>query len=161
MSEKLLEEIKKVFVYDPNTGDLFREFRLRRKRVGTISTDKHYQVKYKNIMYQKTQIIWVIMVGRFPYGLVDHIDRDGLNDKWDNLREATFSQNRINSNIWKNNTSGMKGVSYHKVTGKWQAKITKDYKQIHLGLFKTPEEAQNARNVKASELFGAFAQSSE
>jgi hypothetical protein len=74
-----------------------------------------------------------------------------------NLRLATSSQNCANSPKSKNNTSGYKGVTWHKQHKKWYAQISKDRKNYFLGLYFKAEEAALAYNKKALELFGEFA----
>lgn len=88
---------------------------------------------------------------------IDHADGDKLNNRRYNLRRANQSQNGANRDKNKNNTSGFKGVYYHKVSGKWMAEIMKERKHIYLGLFTSPEEASIVYNKKAFELFGNFA----
>lgn len=87
----------------------------------------------------------------------DHIDGNGLNNSRDNLRIATPLQNTHNSRRPINNTSGYKGVYWHKRTGKWMARININNKRKHLGLFTSPEEAAKAYDTAALELHGAFA----
>ena len=72
---------------------------------------------------------------------VDHIDGDGLNNRRANLRLATPMQNRQNRRPHIDNTSGFKGVSFCKQTGKWRASICANRKLTNLGRFSTPEEA--------------------
>jgi hypothetical protein len=80
-----------------------------------------------------------------PVGMeVDHIDRNGLNNRRDNLRLVTKSQNQHNRAISSNNTSGYKGVFKHKASGKWLSEINVAGKQLYLGLFDTPEDAYAA-----------------
>lgn len=85
----------------------------------------------------------------------DHINRNKLDNRRENLRYATPSQNRMNRVIQPNNTSGYKGVSFNIANGKYRAYIGKPQK--HLGFFKTAEEAALAYNKKAKKLYGAFA----
>lgn len=84
---------------------------------------------------------------------VDHIDHDGLNNRRSNLRVATHAQNRRNSRVNTNNTSGFKGVSWHKASGKWRAKV--GYQD--LGLFEVAADAARAYDRAAESAFGAFA----
>ena len=83
---------------------------------------------------------------------IDHIDGDGLNNRSANLRVATASQNQRNQRKKSNNTSGYKGVSFHKSISRYTARIWHDGRQLHIGSFKTAEEAA-AAYAKASELF--------
>lgn len=89
---------------------------------------------------------------------VDHINGDGLDNRRNNLRPATHGQNMANKRIYRNNSSGFKGVSPHRRTGKWQAAIRVGGRDRYLGLHLTPEEAAHAYDVAAIELFGDFAQ---
>lgn len=86
--------------------------------------------------------------------LVDHINSSVVDNKLTNLRWATYSENARNSKINKNNTSGHKGVCLY--NDKWKAQITIDGIQIHIGVYKTKEEAINARILKANQAFGSF-----
>lgn len=88
---------------------------------------------------------------------VDHKDGDGLDNRKENLRLCTKNQNHYNSCVRSDNTSGYKGVYYHKGAKKWMAYITKDQKRIHLGLHKNKEDAAVAYNKAAEEYFGEFA----
>jgi hypothetical protein len=87
---------------------------------------------------------------------VDHIDNNRLNNKLTNLRWCTNQQNDMNRSISKNNTSGSKGVSFHKQTNKWRARIKISGKEIFLGYFTEINDAIEARREKAKELFGEF-----
>lgn len=93
-----------------------------------------------------------------PDGLdVDHIDRDGLNNRRSNLRLATRAQNLQNQGLRENNTSGFKGVNWHKLRQKWRAYIQANGKRRHLGLYSTPEDAARAYNLAAIALHGDYA----
>lgn len=88
---------------------------------------------------------------------VDHIDGDGLNCCRSNLRLATRLQNARNMRKSRANTSGYKGVTLEKESGKWRAQITSMGKKYNLGRFLTPEEAHEAYCKAAKEYFGEFA----
>lgn len=87
---------------------------------------------------------------------VDHINLDKKDNRRENLRRATNQQNQANRTVSKKNTSGFKGVSWHKYHQRWSAKIGVGYKRIHLGFFDTPEEASEAYEKAAQEHHGIF-----
>jgi hypothetical protein len=93
-----------------------------------------------------------------PVGMeVDHKNRNRLDNRRENLRACTRSQNEANRNIFPNNISGKKGVSWDKVNNKWRAVVCFHRKYIHVGRYKNIDDASEAYNKKAEELFGEFA----
>jgi len=92
-----------------------------------------------------------------PRQHVDHHNGDTLDNRRENLRTATVSQNQMNRRPNRRSASGFKGVSLHKRSGRWQAEIQKDGKKMFLGSFGTPELAALAYDSAARELFGEFA----
>lgn len=88
---------------------------------------------------------------------IDHINHNGIDNRKCNLRICTTSQNLHNTKIQRNNTSGYKGVSFNKLTNKWEAYIKINNKKIHLGLFNTSEDAARAYDAKTKNSFGKFA----
>ena len=86
----------------------------------------------------------------------DHIDGNGLNNRRSNLREATSAHNNRNRRISTVNSSGFKGVSFHKMSSKWQSCIFVDGRSKHLGLFDTPEEAHAAYCAASAKYHGEF-----
>ena len=89
---------------------------------------------------------------------IDHVrPLDTLDNRRINLRRASAAQNAANSPVPKNNTSGYKGVTWHRQTERWRAFIKFDRRQIHLGMFDVKEEAARAYDIAAKRLFGEFA----
>jgi len=88
---------------------------------------------------------------------VDHIDRNGLNNRKSNMRSATKAQNNMNRGVHGDNTSGFKGVAFSKRDKKWRARIQLKYRTIYLGVFTSKEGAALAYDKAAKELFGEFA----
>ena len=87
---------------------------------------------------------------------VDHINGITDDNRIENLRWATSKENLQNSKIPINNTSGIKGVSWHKNNNKWVARIRIDGKRVHIGSFDNIEDAIKARQEKAKEIYGDF-----
>ena len=89
--------------------------------------------------------------------IVDHINRNPLDNRRINLRTVTRSENGINRAIHKNNTSGYRGVSFDKTSQRWIVHVTKDNKRINVGPFKDKDEAALAYNKAAETHHGEYA----
>jgi hypothetical protein len=87
---------------------------------------------------------------------VDHVDRDRLNNRIENLRMATYQNNAMNKGKYRG-SSKYKGVSIRNDKKKFTAQITINRRKFHLGSFSCENEAAAAYNKKAYELFGEFA----
>lgn len=91
-----------------------------------------------------------------PYGMeIDHINADRLDNRRENLRVCTSSENNMNRKTNKGTASGLKGVYRHRK--KWQAKIQLNGKTRNLGVHASPEDAARAYDKAAKEMFGDFA----
>lgn len=89
---------------------------------------------------------------------IDHINQNGLDNRKENLREATASQNLRNRGPHKNGlTSKYKGISRIRKTGMWRALITKDEETLHIGMFNNEKTAAKAYDEEARRLHGEFA----
>lgn len=87
---------------------------------------------------------------------VDHVDGDGLNNTRENIRLCTRQQNHWNVRSFRG-SSKFKGVAFHKKSRRWQAYISFNDSQIHIGLFGSELAAASAYDAKAIQLFGRFA----
>jgi hypothetical protein len=125
-----------------------------------LSKFKWFLNKGKNTNYAKNKKIGSMhrfLMKPFPGQVVDHINGNGLDNRKNNLRLASLSENRRNSiKTSSKTTSKYKGVSLNKC-GKWKSQIRKDGKLVYLGLYPSEEIAALAYNEKASELFEDFA----
>jgi hypothetical protein len=87
----------------------------------------------------------------------DHKDRNGLNNRRENLRPANNTQQNANKGLRADNHSGYRGVSIHQPTGKWMARVQRGGKPHYFGLFTTAEEAAKVAASARKKLFGEFA----
>lgn len=123
------------------------------------SVDNGYAVAYVNGKRIKMhQLILKASAGK----VIDHIKSfdeipKSLNNTETNLRIVTQHQNMMNQATSKNNSSGYRGVTFHKKSGKWQPQIQVNGKRIYLGLYNTPEEAYNIRLQAEKQYFQEFA----
>lgn len=108
---------------------------------------------------RKTQYLARFIMGEPPEMEVDHRSMNTLDNRKENLRICTKAQNHRNRRVQKNSRSGIKGVHFHKVSGKWNASIRHNRKRKFLGAFTTPEEAAQAYSKAAAKLHGEFARS--
>ena len=91
------------------------------------------------------------------YEFVDHINRDGYDNRVENLRLCTHQQNMRNRTKRENTGSKYKGVDWHKRTNKWRARINPSGKSIHLGLYISEIDAALVYNYFSTKLFKEFA----
>ena len=122
-----------------------------RKTFYAVRTVSKGDRKYKTICMHQ------VIAERMGIKNPDHADTNGLNNQRSNLRAATRSQQGANRNKGKNNTSGYKGVSWHKRDKKWVSRIKISGKLIHLGNFDDIKDAAKAYNEAAIKYFGEFA----
>ena len=175
--ETLLSKLKPsdVFSYDPESGLLsWRDdvpewyFPTRRgyavwatrhkgKPVGTATNNGYMRVWFNGKLHLAHRIIWHMNNGPIPDGMViDHVNGNRADNRLENLRLCSRAENTVNRPMQSNNTSGYRGVSFYRNTGKWSAQIKKGSRNIRIGYFDTPEEAAEAYMAKAMELHGEF-----
>ena len=92
---------------------------------------------------------------------VDHKDNNKTNNNISNLRFATTNENQHNRKLSNNNTSGYKGIDWHKKTKKWCARIMIDGIRVHIGYYDDLEDARTARVNRANEAFGIYTNACE
>ncbi len=138
-------------------GDADPSFKMRGKIAGRPDALGYRRIHLLGTgMFACHRIIFFMHHGWLPE-FVDHIDGDCTNNRIENLRAATASQNARNCKVYATNTTGAKGVYWHKGIEKWTAAIKKDGRLIHLGKFDHIFEAACARRSAEIQIFGEFA----
>lgn len=150
MYELTQEESKKLFNYNQNTGKLFWKKDVSKKvkkgdEAGSVNSCGYCQIRIKEKNYKAHRIIWLHVHGYFPENPLDHINRDRLDNRIENLREVSQQCNLRNTGNFKHNTSGIKGVHFYKRVGKWCAKIMINRKSKSLGSYHDFDNAVCAR----------------
>jgi len=166
--ELYIKLIKERFEYEPLTGKVYWKKRIFNN---PSARNKQWNVRYANKeagfsngQYLKVsiegkslyihQVAFAIMLGYIP-NEIEHKDKNKINNKWENLREATHAQN--SQNVFKRctNKSGYKGVSWSKSNNCWRMDIQAKGIKYH-SYHSTPEEAYNEYILKSKELHGEF-----
>lgn len=147
------ESLKEKIKYNPETGVFVWISAYRKKEIGTVAGCVHKQhtksyriicVNYRR--YQSHRLAWVYMYGDIPDGYeIDHINGNGLDNRIINLRCVTRHDNCKNLRKPSHNRSGFCGVSIHKGTNKWRARIRAKGRYVSLGLFNNKNDAYAAR----------------
>ena len=139
------KQLKQILKYDPKTGEfIWKVNRSSNARAGSVAgtlNNGYIQIMISGKIYYAHHLVWLYVYGYLPEHEIDHIDRNKSNNKINNLRHATRQCNARNIGLQCNNTSGIKGVYWHKQSDKWHAKIKVNNKLRHLGLFTDFTEA--------------------
>ena len=139
-------ELKSKLHYNPETG-IFTwletsSLKMRHGDVAGHKNEKGYIVITINgKIYRAHRLAWIYMNETLSC-CIDHINTIKDDNRISNLRLATLNQNSFNKKLSKNNTSGVKGVSWNKLTKKWTARIKINNKQITVGAFSDIELAK-------------------
>jgi len=126
------------------------------KIAGSVIGDGYACIRIQYKLYRVHRLVWV-MYGNEPAPYIDHINGDKLDNRIENLRAATHSQNCMNRCQRSDNTSGVKGVIWKK--GKWHGSIVLNGKTHAAGCFTQKEDAAIAVDKLRKELHGEFARS--
>ena len=140
------EQANSLFHY--SDGQLIRTSVISKKNkvgdvAGLLGKRGYLYITFYGKKHYVHRVIWLMHYGNLPK-ILDHIDGNRLNNRIENLRECTDSQNLCNSKIKSNNTSGVKGVYWHKLKQKWTARISFNKKEYQMGYFNEKEDAINA-----------------
>lgn len=158
--------LKKILLYSPKSGVFYwivpppNHSELLGEIAGAerISGGKTYHIiQIDGEKWRRSHLAFLYMTGSLPdCDVVDHIDGNSTNDKWDNLRIATYLQNSQNRKVGRPGRELPMGVKVLK-SGRFSARITVDGNQISIGSFDTAEEAGGAYMNARRKYYGSFA----
>lgn len=163
------ERLRELIDYNSGTGELIWRPRSKDhsatrawntqfagKPAGSIDCG-YIRVGVDGAVYRAHHLAWLWMTGEWPSFQIDHVNSDGFDNRWSNLRLATQEENTRNAKRRSDNTSGFKGVHWRERDKKWNARIWANGKRLHLGSFETAEAAHAAYCVAAKTFHGDFA----
>ena len=155
------EYIKSVLHYDQDTGIFTWKVNKSNMKIGSVAGNKHNSgytyIKLDKKLYAAHRLAWIYIYGKSPVHYIDHINGNKMDNRLFNLREATNFQNQCNRKLNKNNTSGVKGISWDKQYNKWKVRLSVNSKKIILGRFYDFFEACCIVYSARNKLHGEFA----
>lgn len=138
-------------VYDDETGEFSwlnsKGGSKAGKKAGTLANNGYLHVTYNYKSYLAHRLAWFFVHGEWPNGMIDHINRDKLDNSISNLRVVDNQTNQRNAKPNRRNKSGYRGVYWHKDRKKWYASIRVDNKNQHLGCYGCFTAAMFARKI--------------
>jgi hypothetical protein len=152
MLELTPEQVTELFEY--RDGDLYWKLSTNHKiakdkKAGTKNSHGYLTVTLNDKILKVHRLVFLLHYGYLPK-YIDHINGNRSDNRIENLREATASQNCLNRSVQSNNKANIKNVSWHKRDKKWQVFVTVDKKSKYFGSFKDLEladlVAQEARD---------------
>lgn len=161
ITDERLFEMKEALSYDPDTG-VFRWKCGQRAghQAGNINTHGYRKIMVRGRSFSAGRLAWWFMFGREP-NVIDHINGKRDDNRWENLREVTPTENNRNRSLARTNKSGYKGVFWMKDRQKWRAFIKPRDKIINLGEFDKKGEAVAARREGEEKYFGEYRRDEE
>lgn len=148
-------------IYNESNGNFYwRTNKSKRIRAGDLAgytnEDGYKFIRIDNKLYREHRLAWIYMYGEFS-GEIDHIDNNPSNNKIENLRVCTSSQNKQNMRKRKDNTSGVKGLHWYKAYNKWQVNLTVNGKTKFYGYYSDFFEACCVIHSNRNKIHGEFA----
>jgi hypothetical protein len=152
--------LKKLIAYDKKTGEFIRLVSSGGEPAGPIknlpsTSDGYIHIAVDGVTYAAHRLAFFYVEGRWPPHHLDHKNLIRTDNRWNNLRPATWSQN--NHHMILTNKTGFRGVTFMPTTKKFRSKIRVDGVHFYLGVFDSPEEAHAAYCSAALRYFGEFA----
>lgn len=143
------ERLHELLTYHPETGIFtWRKRPSNRVRVGDragrVDANGYRGIRVDGVLYYAHRLAHLYVLGVWPEHQIDHDNRVRDDNRWGNLNSVTRAKNLQNLGLAPTNTSGYRGVSYHRVARKWVAERWVAGVKHYLGLFPTAEAARDA-----------------
>lgn len=158
-----ISRLRELFSYCPDTGIISRLLQRGPCRQGSEAGTPalgygttYRKIKIDGTMYRAHRVAWALHYGVWPVGLIDHINKDGADNRIANLRLATHSQNAANSGP-RSGRALPRGVVFDARSDRYYSYGTKNYKKTYLGCFKNQKSAEAAYAAWSRENNGEFA----
>ncbi len=147
--------LKELVQYNPDTGEFHRIGKKSDEPIGTKSL--HSKKTYIRIwvygkLHYAHRLAWLYMTGSFPKEQIDHIDGNGLNNAFANLRDVTCQENNKNRRLSDASSTGIMGVCWDEDRKKWRSQVKHSGKNKFLGRFDKIEDAKQAREEACERL---------
>jgi hypothetical protein len=159
MNQVSLQRLDELFYVSPG-GHLIRKCNIGSRKkgqvAGCLNADGYIVVRVDSVLFLAHRIVYAMTHGEWPVQ-VDHINCIKSDNSPANLRAATNGQNKHNCGLNSKNTSGVKGVYWHKINRNWHAQIWKDGKAINLGSHDDLELAELVVSEARRKYHGEFA----
>lgn len=154
------ERAHELLRYEPETGQFY--WRVARGGIRCAGASagfidrrecpRYWKIRIDRRTYFAHRLAWLMMTGEWPSLQVDHINGDGFDNRWANLREVTNQENQQNAKLPRDNSSGAPGVWWNKARKQWYAQIGSREHRRRLGQFDRLEDAVAARKAAEREL---------
>ena len=141
-------------IYHKKIDGKSHQFRVNTE-AGAVSGNGYRHVRLKNKTYLAHRIIFFMHHGYFPKE-IDHINKNTLDNRIENLREVTRTQNNLNQNLRKDNSSGHSGIYFSKQFNTYHARVWVNGKNVWGKYFRELDDAVAARNACMEKIHGEF-----
>lgn len=125
-------------------------------QAGSKEKNGYYRIRFNGKKYLTHRLIFLMHHGFMPK-FVDHADNNPNNNRIENLREATRTENNQNRKLQKNNSSGFKNISWEKSANRWRVRINVNGKSKSFGCFENFELAQLVASEARNKFIKCFA----